>query len=279
MTTGSPLSSSPNLFSNVTSTMPPLFPRPSTTNQLSKLDVLPTCSATEALMMPSFPPSIYSPSLPLFGHRYFSAINHAAAASLFPHQSSSNPFLRNGAGTIAQQLENDASTSSSIRSDALGKAFLQSREDFPSSRHTIDELSSRVLSQVRKWFYYFISWQILINYLNVFIHLLLINLYTIFSLQNEILPRDVRSVGNNIYETAAKLLFMSVKWAKSVPSFLSLPLSDQTVLLEESWAQLFLLNISQWSVHIDESKSNIWYYYSQHNIDFCYYSLKRCFSI
>ena len=157
MTTGSPLSSSPNLFSNVTSTMPPLFPRPSTTNQLSKLDVLPTCSATEALMMPSFPPSIYSPSLPLFGHRYFSAINHAAAASLFPHQSSSNPFLRNGAGTIAQQLENDASTSSSIRSDALGKAFLQSREDFPSSRHTIDELSSRVLSQVRKWFYYFIS--------------------------------------------------------------------------------------------------------------------------
>ena len=51
---------------------------------------------------------------------------------------------------------------------------------------------------------------------------------------------------------------MSVKWAKSVPSFLSLPLSDQTILLEESWAQLFLLNISQWAVHIDEGKFNIW---------------------
>ena len=45
---------------------------------------------------------------------------------------------------------------------------------------------------------------------------------------------------------------MSVKWAKSVPSFLSLPSTDQTLLLEESWAQLFLLNISQWSINIDE---------------------------
>ena len=79
------------------------------------------------------------------------------------------------------------------------------------------------------------------------------------SLQNEILPRDVRSVGSNVYEIAAKLLFMSVKWAKSVPSFLSLPLSDQTVLLEESWAQLFLLNMSQWSVQIDEGKSKAWF--------------------
>ena len=49
---------------------------------------------------------------------------------------------------------------------------------------------------------------------------------------------------------------MSVKWAKSVPSFLSLPLTDQTLLLEESWAQLFLLNISQWSIEIDEGSNN-----------------------
>ena len=49
---------------------------------------------------------------------------------------------------------------------------------------------------------------------------------------------------------------MSVKWAKSVPSFLSLPLTDQTLLLEESWAQLFLLNISQWSIEIDEGNNS-----------------------
>ena len=68
------------------------------------------------------------------------------------------------------------------------------------------------------------------------------------------IPRDARGVGSNIYEIAAKLLFMSVKWAKSVPSFLSLPLSDQTILLEEAWAQLFLLSISQWSIQVDEGK-------------------------
>ena len=72
--------------------------------------------------------------------------------------------------------------------------------------------------------------------------------------QNETIPREVRIGSSNVYEIAAKLLFMSVKWAKSVPSFMSLPLSDQTVLLEESWAQLFLLNISQWSIQIDEGK-------------------------
>ena len=59
-------------------------------------------------------------------------------------------------------------------------------------------------------------------------------------------------MGSNVYEVAAKILFMCVKWAKSVPSFLSLPLSDQTLLLEESWAQLFLLGIAQWSIQVDE---------------------------
>jgi hypothetical protein len=31
----------------------------------------------------------------------------------------------------------------------------------------------------------------------------------------------------NIYETAAKILFMCVKWAKSVPSFVQLSVEDQ----------------------------------------------------
>jgi hypothetical protein len=29
---------------------------------------------------------------------------------------------------------------------------------------------------------------------------------------------------------------------------------DQTLLLEEAWANLFLLSLAQWSVHIDEGK-------------------------
>ena len=152
------MSSSPPLFSSVSSSMPPLFPRPSTSNSLSKHDILAGCATTDSLLMPSFPPSLYSPSLPLFGHRYFSALNHAAAASLLPHQSNINPFLRAGVGTLAQHFENNASSSSSIQSETLGKGFLQSREDCSSSAHSIDALSSQVLSQVR-YTYLFIYFQ------------------------------------------------------------------------------------------------------------------------
>ncbi|XP_058822922.1 nuclear receptor subfamily 2 group E member 1-like isoform X2 [Topomyia yanbarensis] len=54
-----------------------------------------------------------------------------------------------------------------------------------------------------------------------------------------------------LFETAAKLLFLAVKWAKSVPSFLQLPAGDQKVLLEESWAELFVITAAQWGLPID----------------------------
>lgn len=77
----------------------------------------------------------------------------------------------------------------------------------------------------------------------------------------------------NIYETAAKLLYLSVKWAKTIPSFLhvslfnlrislvvssiiifclQLSVRDQSILLEESWNELFVLTAAQWSFPIDE---------------------------
>jgi len=46
-------------------------------------------------------------------------------------------------------------------------------------------------------------------------------------------------------ETAARLLFMNVKWANNLASFTSLPYSDQILLLEESWRELFVLGISR----------------------------------
>ena len=67
---------------------------------------------------------------------------------------------------------------------------------------------------------------------------------------------------------------MSVKWAKSVPSFLSLPLTDQTLLLEESWAQLFLLNISQWSIEIDEGNNNFRLKTSRQKFSILFVSIK-----
>ena len=57
----------------------------------------------------------------------------------------------------------------------------------------------------------------------------------------------------SVYESAAKLLFMSIKWARSVPSFLQLSETDQTLLLEDSWAQLFVVGLAQWSIHFDEA--------------------------
>uniref|UniRef100_A0A8C6SJE0 Photoreceptor-specific nuclear receptor n=1 Tax=Neogobius melanostomus TaxID=47308 RepID=A0A8C6SJE0_9GOBI len=57
------------------------------------------------------------------------------------------------------------------------------------------------------------------------------------------------SVG--IYETSARLLFMSVKWAKNLPVFSLLPFRDQVILLEEAWSELFLLCALQWSLPFD----------------------------
>ncbi|XP_064635282.1 photoreceptor-specific nuclear receptor-like [Lineus longissimus] len=61
----------------------------------------------------------------------------------------------------------------------------------------------------------------------------------------------VSAAAESIYETAARLLFMSVKWARNIPSFLQLPFRDQAILLEESWSELFILSAAQWSLPID----------------------------
>jgi hypothetical protein len=58
----------------------------------------------------------------------------------------------------------------------------------------------------------------------------------------------------NVYEAAARLLFMSVKWSRNIPSFLQLPFRDQAILLEESWSELFVLSAAQWSLPIDVGK-------------------------
>ncbi|XP_041853681.1 photoreceptor-specific nuclear receptor-like [Melanotaenia boesemani] len=55
----------------------------------------------------------------------------------------------------------------------------------------------------------------------------------------------------SIYETSARLLFMSVKWAKNLPIFARLPFRDQVILLEEAWSEMFLLCAIQWSLPMD----------------------------
>lgn len=62
------------------------------------------------------------------------------------------------------------------------------------------------------------------------------------------------SYANNleaICEAAARLLFMSVKWTKTVPAFVALPFRDQVLLLEESWRELFVLGAAQFQIPLE----------------------------
>uniref|UniRef100_A0A8C0U074 Nuclear receptor subfamily 2 group F member 6 n=2 Tax=Paridae TaxID=9153 RepID=A0A8C0U074_CYACU len=50
---------------------------------------------------------------------------------------------------------------------------------------------------------------------------------------------------DNICELAARLLFSTVEWARNIPFFPDLPVSDQVALLRLSWSELFVLNAAQ----------------------------------
>lgn len=54
-----------------------------------------------------------------------------------------------------------------------------------------------------------------------------------------------------ICETAARLLFYNVKWLKTLPAFVSLPIRDQLLLIEEGWRELFILSAAQFMLPID----------------------------
>lgn len=56
------------------------------------------------------------------------------------------------------------------------------------------------------------------------------------------------------FESPTKLLYLAIKWAKSMPSFMQIPLKDQTILLENSWAELFILIAAQYGGLVIESK-------------------------
>ncbi|XP_046406273.1 nuclear receptor subfamily 2 group E member 1-like [Ischnura elegans] len=66
-----------------------------------------------------------------------------------------------------------------------------------------------------------------------------------------LMPSAFPLSSETICESAARLLFMNVKWAKSVASFRCLPLKDQLLLLEESWRELFVLGAAQFSLPLE----------------------------
>lgn len=52
----------------------------------------------------------------------------------------------------------------------------------------------------------------------------------------------------NICELAARLLFSAVEWARNIPFFPDLQITDQVSLLRLTWSELFVLNAAQCSM-------------------------------
>lgn len=56
-----------------------------------------------------------------------------------------------------------------------------------------------------------------------------------------------------LHESAVRILFMTVKWVRNIPTFFELPFRDQAILLEEGWSELFILSIAQWNLPVEIS--------------------------
>ncbi|XP_018906098.1 steroid receptor seven-up, isoforms B/C isoform X1 [Bemisia tabaci] len=60
-------------------------------------------------------------------------------------------------------------------------------------------------------------------------------------------PSNIMGI-DNICELAARLLFSAVEWARNIPFFPDLEMTDQVALLRLVWSELFVLNASQCSM-------------------------------
>ncbi|GFY33997.1 steroid receptor seven-up, isoform A [Trichonephila clavipes] len=60
-------------------------------------------------------------------------------------------------------------------------------------------------------------------------------------------PGNIMGI-DNICELAARLLFSAVEWARNIPFFPDLQVTDQVALLRLVWSELFVLNASQCSM-------------------------------
>lgn len=56
----------------------------------------------------------------------------------------------------------------------------------------------------------------------------------------------------SLYDSASKILFLAIRWAKSIPSFSQLPIIEQKKLLSDSWSELFIIAAAQWGLSIED---------------------------
>lgn len=60
------------------------------------------------------------------------------------------------------------------------------------------------------------------------------------------------TLSGEVYEPAAKLLLLTVKWLYTIPSFLRMKRTEQCSLLCSNWREIFILTAAQYSFYFDE---------------------------
>ncbi|KAE8573705.1 COUP transcription factor 2 [Halyomorpha halys] len=74
------------------------------------------------------------------------------------------------------------------------------------------------------------------------------------SIPSDMLPLSLLSC-EDVCSSASKLLQLTVRCARAIPSFQQLGHEVQRLLLEDSWKDLFVLTVAQWSLPIEHAHS------------------------
>lgn len=62
---------------------------------------------------------------------------------------------------------------------------------------------------------------------------------------------------DDVYDPAAKMLVLTIKWLHGVSSFVQMKSTEQMCLLHSNWKELFILTIAQYSFEFDEGEFSL----------------------
>uniref|UniRef100_A0A2K5Y7W9 Nuclear receptor subfamily 2 group F member 1 n=1 Tax=Mandrillus leucophaeus TaxID=9568 RepID=A0A2K5Y7W9_MANLE len=85
-------------------------------------------------------------------------------------------------------------------------------------------------------------------------------------------PNNIMGI-ENICELAARLLFSAVEWARNIPFFPDLQITDQVSLLRLTWSELFVLNAAQCSMPLHVAERGSYSFQEDKVLTVCYLSL------
>lgn len=72
---------------------------------------------------------------------------------------------------------------------------------------------------------------------------------------SEEIPSTILKSAQSLSDSATKLLFLTIRWIKSIASFNQFSASEQKRLVMSSWPELFVLSASQWGFTIENEQT------------------------